>query len=71
MKDAARPSRSALERQARDEAHKPNGGNFADAIKEFEALDELDGPYRLFRRPLHMATTDPKRMKLFGDTRKS
>ncbi|HWT64064.1 MAG TPA: M3 family oligoendopeptidase [Ochrobactrum sp.] len=51
-----------------DEAAKSNGGNFADAIKEYEALSELMGRIASFAGLYYYGdTTDPKRMKLFGD----
>jgi len=51
-----------------DHAAKANGGNFADAIKEFEALDELMGRIGSFAGLYYYGdTADPKRMKLFGD----
>ncbi|MBJ6132948.1 M3 family oligoendopeptidase [Ochrobactrum sp. Q0168] len=50
------------------EAAKADGGNFADAIKEFEALDELLGRIASYAGLYYYGdTTDPKRMKLFGD----
>lgn len=51
-----------------EEAAKTNGGNFADAIKEYEALSELMGRIASFAGLYYYGdTTDPKRMKLFGD----
>lgn len=51
-----------------NEAAKTNGGNFADAVKEFEGLDELMGRIGSFAGLYYYGdTTDPKRMKLFGD----
>ncbi len=51
-----------------DEAAKANGGNFAEAIKEYEALSELMGRIASFAGLYYYGdTTDPKRMKLFGD----
>ena len=50
------------------EAAKADGGNFADAIKEFEALDELLGRIASYAGLYYYGdTTDPKRKKLFGD----
>jgi oligoendopeptidase F len=50
------------------EAAKADGGNFADAIKQFEALDELLGRIASYAGLYYYGdTTDPKRMKLFGD----
>ncbi len=51
-----------------EEAAKANGGNFAEAIKEYEALSELMGRIASFAGLYYYGdTTDPKRMKLFGD----
>ncbi|MFL4466643.1 M3 family oligoendopeptidase, partial [Brucella melitensis] len=51
-----------------DEAAKPNGGNLAEAIREFEALSELMGRIGSYAGLYYYGdTTDPKRMKLFGD----
>lgn len=51
-----------------EEAAKTSGGNFADAIKEYEALSELMGRIASFAGLYYYGdTTDPKRMKLFGD----
>jgi len=51
-----------------EEAAKTNGGNFADAIREYEALSELMGRIASFAGLYYYGdTTDPKRMKLFGD----
>ncbi|MBV2144284.1 M3 family oligoendopeptidase [Falsochrobactrum sp. TDYN1] len=50
------------------EVAKAGGGNFAEAIKEFEALGELMGRIASFAGLYYYGdTTDPKRMKLFGD----
>jgi len=50
------------------EAAKADGGDFADAIKQFEALDELLGRIASYAGLYYYGdTTDPKRMKLFGD----
>ncbi len=50
------------------EVSSPEGGRFAAAIRDYEALDELMGRIASFAG-LHYYgdTTDPKRMKLFGD----
>ncbi|MDT6941208.1 M3 family oligoendopeptidase [Brucella pseudogrignonensis] len=51
-----------------EEAAKANGVNFADAIKEYEGLSELMGRIASFAGLYYYGdTTDPKRMKLFGD----
>ncbi|WP_273793202.1 M3 family oligoendopeptidase [Brucella anthropi] len=51
-----------------DEAAKAHGGKFVDAIKQFEALDELMGRIGSFAGLYYYGdTSDPKRMKLFGD----
>ena len=51
-----------------EEAAKANGGNFADAIKEYEGLSELMGRIASFAGLYYYGdTTDSKRMKLFGD----
>lgn len=51
-----------------EEASKANGGNFADAIKEYEGLSELMGRIASFAGLYYYGdTTDSKRMKLFGD----
>ena len=51
-----------------DEVAKSDGGNFADAIKEYEALSELMGRIGSFAGLYYYGdTTDPQRMKLFGD----
>lgn len=51
-----------------EEAAKANGGNFAEAIKEYEGLSELMGRIASFAGLYYYGdTTDPKRMKLFGD----
>ncbi len=51
-----------------DEAGKPNGGNLAEAIREFESLSELMGRIGSYAGLYYYGdTTDPKRMKLFGD----
>jgi len=51
-----------------EEAAKFDGGNFAQAIKEYEGLSELMGRIASFAGLYYYGdTTDPKRMKLFGD----
>lgn len=51
-----------------EEIAKANGGNFVAAIREFEALDELMGRIASFAGLYYYGdTSDPKRMKLFGD----
>ncbi len=67
MKDAA-VFENRWKGKLAEEASRPNGGDFADAIREFEALDELMGRIGSYAG-LHYYgdTTDPKRMKLFGD----
>ncbi len=51
-----------------DEAAKPKGGNFAEAIKEFEALDELISKIVSYAGLVYAGdTSDPKRAKLYGD----
>lgn len=51
-----------------EEIANANGGNFVAAIREFEALDELMGRIASFAGLYYYGdTSDPKRMKLFGD----
>ncbi|OYR07461.1 M3 family oligoendopeptidase [Brucella thiophenivorans] len=51
-----------------EEAAKSDGGNFAQAIKEYEGLSEVMGRIASFAGLYYYGdTTDPKRMKLFGD----
>ncbi|MEK1889037.1 MAG: M3 family oligoendopeptidase [Phyllobacterium sp.] len=50
------------------EAAKPNGGDFADSITEFEALEELIGRIVSFAGLVYAGdTSDPKNAKLYGD----
>ena len=47
---------------------KPNGGDFAVSIQEFEALEELIGKIVSFAGLVYAGdTSDPKRAKLYGD----
>lgn len=51
-----------------DEAAKPRGGDFAEAIKEFEVLEELIGKIVSYAGLVYAGdTSDPKRAKLYGD----
>ena len=51
-----------------EEAAKPNGGQFAEAIRQFEALDELMGRIGSYAGLYYYGnTSDPARIKLFGD----
>ena len=50
------------------EAAKPKGGDFAQSILEFEALEELIGKIVSFAGLVYAGdTSDPKRAKLYGD----
>jgi oligoendopeptidase F len=50
------------------EAGKPNGGDLAESIKEFEALEELIGRIVSFAGLVYADdTSDPKHAKLYGD----
>ncbi|MBZ9605163.1 M3 family oligoendopeptidase [Phyllobacterium chamaecytisi] len=50
------------------EAAKPKGGEFAQSIQEFEALEELIGKIVSFAGLVYAGdTSDPKRAKLYGD----
>jgi oligoendopeptidase F len=50
------------------EAAKPEGGEFARSIQEFEALEELIGKIVSFAGLVYAGdTSDPKRAKLYGD----
>ncbi|MEK1854464.1 MAG: M3 family oligoendopeptidase [Phyllobacterium sp.] len=50
------------------EAGKPNGGDLAESIKEFEALEELIGRIVSFAGLVYAGdTSDPKHAKLYGD----
>ncbi|HMF68725.1 MAG TPA: M3 family metallopeptidase, partial [Phyllobacterium sp.] len=50
------------------EAAKPKGGDFAQSIQEFEALEELIGKIVSFAGLVYAGdTSDPKRAKLYGD----
>lgn len=51
-----------------EELAKEQGGNFADAIREYEALGDLMGRIGSFAGLYYYSdTTDPERIKLFGD----
>ncbi|PWL17361.1 oligoendopeptidase F [Falsochrobactrum shanghaiense] len=72
--DMEKAARDAVDFEARwkgrlgEEAAKANGGNLAEAIREYEALAELMGRIGSFAGLYYYGdTTDPKRMKLFGD----
>ena len=50
------------------EAAEPKGGEFAQSIREFEALEELIGKIVSFAGLVYAGdTSDPKRAKLYGD----
>ena len=50
------------------EAARPGGGDFADSIKEFEALEELIGRIVSFAGLVYAGdTSDPRNAKLYGD----
>ncbi|MFD1198929.1 M3 family oligoendopeptidase [Brucella gallinifaecis] len=72
--DLAKAARDAASFETRwkgklaEEAAKADGGHFAQAIKEYEALSELMGRIASFAGLYYYGnTTDPERMKLYGD----